>query len=1422
MKSSAYSIFQLPSTTTWRVASLRGFWMSVRFRLCRYHAWSRRRTMLSIDSTAQLLETKRLLTNYYVDAHNGDDDNPGTEDAPFASYLPFAETYGDRPAHIGKIDLVAGDVVQFLPGVYSDTFAAPNDVSRAFYLRNVHGTESEPVVIRGIPGAILDAGQQDGKDPSTLVMKDVSHIRIEGFEFTGYGKGLILQSGTHVNITDNWFHDIDGDATKNIAAVEIKGSDQVNVANNLFQDNYDKTRNHQNSRHIVLFSNDGSIRVHHNYLENTLPAAGNLGGAGIDVKHGDDGDYEADHNIIVNASNSSLGTSNPNSHLHHNLIVNSAMISVRDFGGAAYFNNIDIEHNTQVSTNGEAGGGLSYFGKDSWYGGIRADYFEGDLDWSINEYNGRPQAGAVSVSGTYFEHRDYYNDPEEYQLGETNSGVIFPADRTGEGYVMFSEQDVFERFRDNPPQQGNANHLLAVRWVGPRADNDLNGTLWEYSTGSQWQRFQPDFHDILLATVDMPNLGFTTANTLEPMTGIQVARHGRPIESFQEIGSVNYSKNLIVDSNSHYSGDRATVRVNTYGTDRLYKEIVEDGNLTVAENVVYVPTGAAQYNLFNANGGTRGEKGAVYDLLEWQQAGFGAGSLEEDPLLDSVYHPENLSTRNSGWYAGEAARLTVLVTGASLVQEGDSTEVVVVRSGQHIDVSKALTVKLSATDESEVQVPASVIFQPGQFKASFSVSAIADSETDGTRAVRISAAADGFTQNVSGWLRVQDNGMMGGMTPAYSVRHAEGTTVVSEDGSLDSLSVVLLAPPMSDVILNATVGDSTEVSLPKTSLRFTPSNWNVPQAIVVAGVDDSLLDGPQTSRVTVSVDPLSDSTWRELPGQSLDVVTADNDQQDPGDHQGVLTLPGNADSRVHLNFEWSQRLGQYHNELGVLVADAPSGTVNGIAPDQDRYAEVALSDTSRRVVFESGSGAGARSSVSLHGGAHLVFYLVQNATTSTLLDSNPSNDYAASPIAFFSVVEANKDHFDHVKITDLESGGWRFAWEDLVDGGDESFTDAVIDLSVTMDSTGGRNDVYQQHLSSNTPEKTVVEGGILEVPVVYKTLDPNGQATALSSNLISVNLHFDENGLEFLGVTDVLQEGLLVDPTNVRPETHPVVISPDHDAATDSVLTAAFSDNDGATNPGWPNAPDADGVKLYLARFRAKTGLKQTAIHFTSNATGTVTGERAEYEFASESVTVSVVDTSGDVDGDSDFDANDSFLVHLVMLSGSNEHVRQNLGASPLSAAGIRSNIQTMAASADVDGDGDFDANDSFLIHLVKLSGSNDRIELNKGVSPLSAEQIRQNIQALSGTGRARIAREIRVDSESSVVSPVRKQSTTAPSIVPDTTNSLNDTAAEPGELFGDDSVTNHQVSAPAVVAEAPAAEVLDVFESFREWVDVL
>lgn len=107
------------------------------------------------------------------------------------------------------------------------------------------------------------------------------------------------------------------------------------------------------------------------------------------------------------------------------------------------------------------------------------------------------------------------------------------------------------------------------------------------------------------------------------------------------------------------------------------------------------------------------------------------------------------------------------------------------------------------------------------------------------------------------------------------------------------------------------------------------------------------------------------------------------------------------------------------------------------------------------------------------------------------------------------------------------------------------------------------------------------------------------------------------------------------------------------------------------------------------------------------------------------------VSSSGDVDGDGDFDANDSFLIHLTKLSGTDQQINQSKGSSGRSASQIRSAITQLNVAADIDADGDFDANDSFLAHLVKLAGTNTQIDQSKGSSPLSASSIRERVEAL-------------------------------------------------------------------------------------------
>lgn len=104
---------------------------------------------------------------------------------------------------------------------------------------------------------------------------------------------------------------------------------------------------------------------------------------------------------------------------------------------------------------------------------------------------------------------------------------------------------------------------------------------------------------------------------------------------------------------------------------------------------------------------------------------------------------------------------------------------------------------------------------------------------------------------------------------------------------------------------------------------------------------------------------------------------------------------------------------------------------------------------------------------------------------------------------------------------------------------------------------------------------------------------------------------------------------------------------------------------------------------------------------------------------------------AGDVDGSGTFDANDAFLMHLVKLSGTDALIDQFKGVSTLSAVAIRANVDSLATVANVDGVGGFDANDTFLIQLVQLSGTNTSIDQFKGASTLTAAQIRANIEAL-------------------------------------------------------------------------------------------
>lgn len=114
--------------------------------------------------------------------------------------------------------------------------------------------------------------------------------------------------------------------------------------------------------------------------------------------------------------------------------------------------------------------------------------------------------------------------------------------------------------------------------------------------------------------------------------------------------------------------------------------------------------------------------------------------------------------------------------------------------------------------------------------------------------------------------------------PGIVVTTTGAGTVVTESGTTDTFDVTLASPPLTDVVLLVSSGDTGEATVSPTMLVFTPDTWSFPRTVIVTGVDDALTDGDQTTLITISVDDASsDDAYDTVPDQTVSVVTLDDE-----------------------------------------------------------------------------------------------------------------------------------------------------------------------------------------------------------------------------------------------------------------------------------------------------------------------------------------------------------------------------------------------------------------------------------------------------------------------------------------------------------------------------------------------------------------
>uniref|UniRef100_A0ACD5H4R3 Malectin n=1 Tax=Desertifilum tharense IPPAS B-1220 TaxID=1781255 RepID=A0ACD5H4R3_9CYAN len=111
--------------------------------------------------------------------------------------------------------------------------------------------------------------------------------------------------------------------------------------------------------------------------------------------------------------------------------------------------------------------------------------------------------------------------------------------------------------------------------------------------------------------------------------------------------------------------------------------------------------------------------------------------------------------------------------------------------------------------------------------------------------------------------------------PLVLFNQTGGSTVVSEAGGTDTYSVVLNTQPTANAVVSLQY-DNQQIQVNKSSLTFTPSNWNVPQIVTLAAIDDTLAEGTHFTSIAHTITS-ADQNYNGLSLANIPITILDND-----------------------------------------------------------------------------------------------------------------------------------------------------------------------------------------------------------------------------------------------------------------------------------------------------------------------------------------------------------------------------------------------------------------------------------------------------------------------------------------------------------------------------------------------------------------
>jgi Ca2+-binding RTX toxin-like protein len=154
---------------------------------------------------------------------------------------------------------------------------------------------------------------------------------------------------------------------------------------------------------------------------------------------------------------------------------------------------------------------------------------------------------------------------------------------------------------------------------------------------------------------------------------------------------------------------------------------------------------------------------------------------------------------------------------------------------------------------------------------------------------------------------------LGGWEVAPGIVIDASSRAVAETGTSQTVRVSLAAAPATTVVITVTSANPREVAVSRSTLTFTPQNWNVPQAVSVTGVDDAVADGATTTLVTIGVDRANSDIFYTVSARTVVVTNADNELSVP-----TITGPAATTALARPTVTWTAIPGAASYEVRLM------------------------------------------------------------------------------------------------------------------------------------------------------------------------------------------------------------------------------------------------------------------------------------------------------------------------------------------------------------------------------------------------------------------------------------------------------------------------------------------------------------------------